>query len=151
MPIWGWSQNSRAEITVQTLPLAILTGTFFLLQLCPLSWRHVAVEDLHLRVPSWSIWKLRCVQNFSAYMSPPKSKMQNVVYYKINILRLIIYDTYTCNMFPSVRSSIGGLLGKIIQHLWNSRFLPCTMTVCWFPKLTNLWSSQKYVNWTTLQ
>lgn len=112
---------------------------FFCCSSAHLSWRHhVAVEDLHLRVPRWSIWKLQCVQNFSAYTSPPKSKMQNAVYYKIYLLRLIIYDTYTCNMFPSVRSSIGGLLGNIIQHLWNCRFLPCTMTVCRFPKLTNL-------------
>lgn len=56
---------------------------------------------------------LQCVQNYSAHASPPKCKMENAVYYQRYLLGLIRYDTYICNMFPSVRSSVDGLGNSI--------------------------------------
>lgn len=56
---------------------------------------------------------LQWVQNYSAYASPPKCKMENAMYYQRYLLGLIIYDTSICNMFPSVRSSIDGLGNSI--------------------------------------
>lgn len=56
---------------------------------------------------------LQCVQNYPAHASPPKCKMENAVYFQRYLLGLIRYDTYICNMFPSVRSSIDGLGNSI--------------------------------------
>lgn len=56
---------------------------------------------------------LQCVQNYSACASPPKCEMENAMCYQRYILGLIRYDTYICNMFPSVRSSRDGLGNSI--------------------------------------